>query len=204
MRKVYLATREELNNIITGGSVDDGTPVGRVVFDYVLRDGYVKANGATVPHASVNYPRLVAFVQANPDRTLAVNIAAWEANKVLYLYNETDDELTLPDYTGLVMQGADAVSEVQAGLPNITGDTNVETRFFMQTNATTKQKGAVKVISNASENLTAMANGNMYYWQNHYLTVGNIYIDASKSNSIYGASTTVQPHAAGLIPQIRY
>ncbi len=201
MRKVYLATREELNNIVTSGNVDDGTPVGRVVFDYILRDGYVKANGATVADASVNYPRLVAFLQANADSTLAVNVAAWEANKVLYFYDETNDELTLPDYTGLMLQGATVVNEITAGLPDIYGYHSGPIAFG--SDGVYQANGAFNKSSIFSSN-TSVAWGSYNTQHNNIMMFSHIRFYASSSNEIYGRSQTVQPHAAGLIPQIRY
>ncbi len=194
MRKVYLATREELNNAITGGSVEDGTPVGRLVFDYVLRDGYVKANGATVVEATVDYPRLVTFIREHSE--LLTNDI--DANPELYAYNWADDTLTLPNLMDRVLQGGDSVVSVNAGLPNITAQYPHFGGTVKDNNGGTDVFGGAMFIDiklpavSPYMSYTSISNGNRAAF------------DASRSNAIYGASTTVQPPAIKLIPQIRY
>lgn len=72
----------------------------------------------------------------------------------------------------------DAVGNyVEPGLPNITGRSNVW--------GSNSKSGALKTTITG----TAGLGGNIYS------VAGNLQLDASKSNSIYGASTTVQPPA---------
>lgn len=201
MRKVYIATKEELNEIV------DGTPVGRVVFDYVLRDGYVKANGATVADASVNYPRLVAFIREHSE-LLTEDVAA---NPELYAYNLADDVLTLPNLMGRVLQGGDKVVSVNAGLPNITGVNDVyyvgqhepgQCTYDKTNDMYIRGTGAIRCYSG---NASYLRNRGMSTnADNTRILFGYSDFDASRSNAIYGASTTVQPPAVKLIPQIRY
>lgn len=47
-------------------------------------------------------------------------------------------------------------------------------------------------------NRRTTSTGNVYYMGN------GITFDASKANAIYGSSSTVQPPAIALIPQLRY
>ena len=179
---------------VTGTQVDDGTPVGRVVFDSFLREGYIKANGAAVTDASVAIPRLVTLVHDHPELL--------GDDAVHYAYDETTDTLTLPNYIGLVPQGGESIGQVAAGLPNITG-------MFMGGTYDNNAFGYVGIIDNQN------INGCFYGGQKlSSLFVGiennsrgagsSICFSASRSNSVYGSSTTVQPPAVTLIPQIRY
>lgn len=177
-------------------SATDGTPIGRVVYDAILRDGYIRANGATNPSATTNYPLLLSFLSDNPS-LLAADAAAYAANQLLFLYDENADELTVPNYVDLVPQGAATLGTIAAGLPNI--DAYIERVNSFGTYNSEYSSGAVsgtrtQLYNDMSSDTTATG-------KNRWL---GLTFDASKSNAIYGASATVQPPAAGLIPQIRY
>ena len=85
--------------------------------------------------------------------------------------------------------GGDNCRRIEAGLPNITGTAGgvllgmpytfigAFTSFVEMNKPLTTQEGSVR---------------------------RGINFDASGSNSIYGASTTVQPPAFALIPQVKY
>lgn len=90
---------------------------------------------------------------------------------------------TVPDYRGRFLEGNQVAGTVkEAGLPNITGQTNCCDGFWSG-----KNTGALFATDRFSDN----------YSDNAYSPFNNVYhaiaIDASKSNSIYGNSTTVQP-----------
>lgn len=81
----------------------------------------------------------------------------------------------------------------EPGLPNITGNVWAYAR------------------ENMAENTGAFINssgGGVYAYSNPSPSTDlldlNITFDASESNSIYGASQTVQPPALSLIPQIKF
>lgn len=173
--------------------IRDGAQVGDVKMSPVLRKGYVQANGALLSNATTNYPRLVSFVQDNPS-LLAADDSAWADNKALYVYDDTNDTLRVPDATGRVLQGGASVQSVEAGLPNITGDA-----------AVIANNGTAQVAMNASGAFTALGTGscaNSISGSFYHQYGANL--DASLSNPIYSASTTVQPPALSLIPQIKY
>ena len=90
------------------------------------------------------------------------------------------------------MQGGDSTAVISAGLPNING--NFYVAGYSDAAALTTPPFSV-----TGQNLT---DSHEYSGQ----TVGgtNINMSLSRSNAIYGASTTVQPPAISLIPQIRY
>lgn len=90
---------------------------------------------------------------------------------------------TVPDYRGRFLEGNQVAGTVkEAGLPNITGQTNCCDGFWSGNNT-----GALFATNRFSDN----------YSNSRYSPFNNVYhaiaIDASKSNSIYGNSTTVQP-----------
>ena len=161
----------------------DGTPVGAVRGSLYLPAGYVKANGATVQRS--DYPRLVALADRHNLWTDDVN-----ANAGLFGRGDGAATFVLPNWTDRMVQlaGDGAGASVAAGLPNITGDIGsfddygiVATEAFY-----TKSRP-------------------MADWQANTQYHGYIVsFDASRSNQIYGASSTVQPPAIKLIPIIRY
>ena len=179
----------------TGGGYSDYDPVGRVIFDVTLRDGYIKANGAMVADASTSVPSLLQFVQDNSATLLAADAAAYAANVGLYLYDSGTDALTLPNYTGRVMQGGNSVEAKAAGLPNILGNSNAKAVLW-------------------EENIPTVAADSSLFWTNGIIgevlgaTINGCLaiaqIDASRANAIYGNSNTVQPPAINMIPQIKY
>ena len=96
--------------------VRDGARVGDIIMRPTLRDGYIKANGATVKASE--YPRLLAWVQ-EAGMTVTAEQYAQDCSK--YVYDATQDRLTLPNATGRVLMGGESVKSVEAGLPNIVG-----------------------------------------------------------------------------------
>lgn len=180
----------------TGGGSSDYAPVGRVVFDVVLRDGYIKANGATVADASTSVPNLLQFVQDNSATLLAADAAAYAANVGLYLYDSGTDALTLPNYIGRVMQGGNSVESVEAGLPNLKGEVSAAFLTFAELSPLVKN-GVYSSMIHQSSPKPATGNAGGYF--------DGLLFDASQSNSIYSDSvTTVQPPAINMIPQIKY
>ena len=169
--------------------VRDGARVGDIILRPTLRDGYVKANGATVKASE--YPRLLAWVQES-NMTVTAEQYAQDCSK--YVYDAGADTFVLPNVTGRVLQGGETVKSVEAGLPNIVGESDdIKGGFFEQS----KHSGAfVESVGVHTSNWMAGA-------QNTTET-RNLVFDASKANPIYSASETVQPPAITLIAQIKY
>ena len=162
----------------------DNTPVGDVVFRPYLKKGYVKANGATVNRA--DYPRLVAFANANNLWTTNPANEPWKFGQ-----GNGSTTMVLPNYIGRFIQGGDTPTIKEAGLPNITGEFSTECGswpWYDHPNSAIYQNG---LISN---------NGGLVGGDTDDL----VKFDASRSNSIYGNSSTVQPPSIQLIPQLRY
>lgn len=165
--------------------VRDGARVGDIILRPTLRDGYIKANGATVKASE--YPRLLAWVQ---DSNMTVTAEQYKTDCSKYVYDSAQDRLTLPNMTGRVLMGGETVKSIEAGLPNITGSIHT----------------AYRNISNG-EPTGAVARGNTENGSNMG-SLGEFWVtytfDASRANPIYGRSGTVQPPALSLIAQIKY
>ena len=184
--------------ILTDGTVvwiiddlRDGTPVGAVRGSLYLPAGYVKANGATVQRA--DYPRLVALADRHSLWTDDVT-----ANAGLFGRGDGAATMVLPNWTDRMVQlaGDGAGASVAAGLPNITGEFSSAYAGGWIGNYDSP-KGSLTKVNDYSPHLGESNNAPSSYGT-HYR------FDASKSSSVYGASSTVQPPAIKLIPIIRY
>ena len=166
----------------------DMTPVGDVVFRPFLKAGYVKANGATVNRA--DYPRLVAFANANNLWTDSPSTEPWK-----YGRGNGSTTMVLPNYVGRFIQGGDNIQVLSAGLPNIEGEIAAvgpnEFKFGLGYGAFVS-----KIIVNSYGKIDNSATD--------VKRSDGMLFDASKSNPLYGASSTVQPPSIALIPQLRY
>lgn len=196
-----LGTTQIAGQYITDGTaifilddVRDGNRVGDIVLKPTLNDGYIKANGATVKASE--YPRLLKFAQ---DNNLCVSDADWETNSsTKYVYNQNADTLKVPSVVNRVLQGADSLSTIEAGLPNITGGFGLRPVDGGMNVTWEGETGAVKITKKAGDNSNCVAKGS----SNGPLV--DVSINASRSSSVYGNSTTVQPPACCLIAQIKY
>ena len=171
--------------------VRDGARVGDIIQRPTLRDGYIKANGATVKASE--YPRLLAWVQ---ESNMTVSVEQYSQNCSKYVYDRAADTLTLPNAIGRVLQGGETVKSVEAGLPNITGSLKNIPQGHSVFDAILVQSGALSTKTAKKYGVT----GSQSYsdWSD------SIDFDASHSNPIYGASDTVQPPALSLVAQIKY
>lgn len=161
-----------------------GTTIGDIFYRPFLMHGYVKANGATV--IRTDYPNLVTYANNNNLWTSTPNTEPWK-----FGVGDGNTTMILPNYLNRVLQGGDVPTVLAAGLPNIMGTlTGLAYRnnyFGVGTGVfSTSRRGG-------NSALTLDGTGNDL-----------INFNATNSNSIYGASNTVQPPAIVLIPQIKY
>ena len=179
--------------------VRDGARVGDIILRPTLRDGYIKANGATVKASE--YPRLLAWVQ---ESNMAVTAEQYKTDCSKYVYDSAQDKLTLPNAVGRVLMGGESVKSMEAGLPNITGEWSVkkEHKTFAGVQLLAEleidERGALYVAEKGDRNGIP---DHPTIHKNAPIAIG---FDASKSNPIYGSSETVQPPAISLIAQIKY
>ena len=113
---IKLMTPLRVKEAISAQTADiEGIAIGDVVYRPYLRQGYVKANGATVNRS--DYPRLVDFANQNNLWTNSPNTEPWKFGR-----GNGSTTMVLPNYIGRFIQGGDTTGIKQAGLPNITGE----------------------------------------------------------------------------------
>ena len=105
----------------------------------------------------------------------------------------------LPDFRNRALWGANAAGYLTAGLPNITGATTKTGLGLEHTASTFTGAFSTSVSGSGSSNAVQGGSDNEYGCFN-----GQLKFDASKSNSIYGNSTTVQPPAIKVRVYTRY
>nr|DAP78638.1 MAG TPA: tail collar fiber protein [Caudoviricetes sp.] len=118
-------------------------------------------------------------------------------------YGKGDGSTTfnLPNLTNKFIQGSATVGAVKnAGLPNLTGTIEVRPMSDNSEPCASYTQGFITYVHNGGNqwaNSISRATGNIY--ANETLT-----FDASKSNSVYGNATTVQPPAVTMRYIIKY
>lgn len=166
--------------------ITDGIPVGDVVYRPYLKDGYLACNGQEVNRS--DYPRLVE---------LADKYSLWTSNQTnepwKFGQGNGSTTMTMPNYKDRVIQGGETAGKLEAGLPNITGgfrgiytNGSVDTTFYGAISS--GEAGGVFLGNAASANFVDCA----------------VAFNARLSSVVYGNSTTVQPPAIVLIPQMKY
>lgn len=166
-----------------GAAINIAIPVGTVIWSAnpAVPSGYLPCNGAAVGRAT--YPELFAAIGTT--------------------YGSGDGSTTfnLPNLMGKVPWGSSSQigTEMKAGLPNITGGAAVpESGGINQWETIGIRWGAIDAEARNVSDYFTVSRGDT---QN---TVAGFNIDASRSSSIYGNSSTVQPPALCLLPCIRY
>lgn len=124
-----------------------------------------------------------------------VKISYGNIHNYPYMYGIGDGTSTfvLPDYRGRFIMGGDNVQGLPAGLPNITGKVG---------NGSSGVSNNVQPATGAFLPTQKLRSGG-YSGTANMLNILPEF-DASKSNSIYGKATTVQPPSFSLLPQIKY
>lgn len=164
-----------------------GTPVGTIEFFAMTTPpaGYLRADGAEVGRET--YPQLFAAIGTT------------------FGAGNGETTFNLPDLAGRFAQGSMTPGQkIEAGLPNITGTINnpypTDTAFTFGGEwpiAGTSNPGALTSKGNLTNKAIAESN-----WTGGSV-LGSIDFNAGRSNSIYGASGTVQPPALSLLPCIK-
>ena len=116
-------------------------------------------------------------------------------------YGSGDGSTTfnLPNLTDKFIQGSGTAGKVKrAGLPNITGKAYVPDNGIVQWTLFGNREGALDAEFRQVKNYPSVTSGD---FQN---TVAGLNIDASRSSSVYGSSSTVQPPALTMRYYIKY
>ena len=94
------------------------------------------------------------------------------------------------------MQGGDTPAIIAAGLPNITGSIAQISETFGSHASSANNSALYKSANTPISDKTPREVDDS--------DAGTLAFNASRSNSIYGASETVQPPSLSLLPQIKY
>ena len=173
-----LKTKQALDALV------DGLPVGWVSYQLILFPKHVKLNGATVSRS--DYPNLVTFATTNDLWTETPATEPWK-----FGVGDGSTTMVLPDLRNRASWGGDTPAILEAGLPNITG------QFYACKGDQSGTNTTLGAFIYTGKQLSRGRDGNSFYGY-------EFKFDASRSNVIYGNSTTVQPPAMVLIPQIKY
>lgn len=199
-----LTATAQMPGVATASSVGVVQPDGRTIT--ITADGVISAIGSGGGSGSSVTGKIEWFAfNTPPDGYLVCNGASVSRTTYADLfavigtaYGSDDDSTTfkLPNLIDKFAQGSTTVGTVKsAGLPNITGS-------MIRNN-----RGAVLGFSSTdngalySQDISIIGDSNS---SNPAFGVKDIYFSASRSNSIYGNSTTVQPPALTLLPCIKY
>lgn len=174
-------TREAMQTFVGG----DLTGMIFAFAGNTIPSGYLACNGAAISRTT--YADLFAVIGTT--------------------YGSGDGSTTfnLPNLTDKFIQGSNTAGTVKsAGLPNIEGKVMIRTGVKEECETIAGyQKGALKGVTRE--------NGNDVWWNGladaentSKYPLDSLYFDASKSNAIYGKSTTVQPPALTMRYIIKY
>ena len=184
------------NIVITGNEISStagSRNIGEIIQSTIpLTDaGLHLLDGAVILGAGVYsdfYNYIAGIVNTYPN--LFITEAAWQAEVAShgvcgkFVLNTTNNTVRLPKITGIT-QSSESINAlgdyIQAGLPNITGTGTCAMRYDMGS-------------PTFSGCFTNVRNGGL--GADEPVTTGKLYdFDASKSNAVYGRSTTVEPPA---------
>lgn len=181
---------EDIRTAIAEATKKAGLPVGfTYTVDYTeLQAGQLALLGGK--YLKATYTDLWAWVQTHP--SLIKTETEWQAistasgGRAVPFYSDIDDQYFRVPLMTTWGRGASSINEVgtvlEAGLPNITG-----------TMSNSSLKGVVESVSGAFFVTSATNQG--VTPSSSESGRNNVGFDASKSNSIYGKSTTVQPQS---------
>lgn len=174
-----LESERNVTELIQGNIGD--LPIGTIIpfGGSSIPDGYLSCDGSKVSRTT--YSKLFQAIGTR-----------WGAG-------DGSTTFALPNLTGRFIEGhTTAGTYKDAGLPNIKGDLyplTSDNEAYFHTSSTTS--GAFYKISTGSDNTTVQNTGGTYSG----FALG---FDASKSNAIYGKSSTVQPKSATVLYIIKY
>lgn len=168
-----------------------------------LRDGFRPCYGAVVEDAATRYPKAWEYLQTVDGQQLLKTESEWQAMSTVDPWNGIggvpfmvqdlgSGSLRLPDIRGMYMEsvGFDSLNVggvKEPGLPNITG--RIGYRGVTGQSVPTQ---AFYLGDSSSGNYNLATTGSV---DAHFVT-----LDASRSSTVYGASTTVRPRSFGVLP----
>ena len=194
--------------LATADELSAGTEGTKIVTPSVM-NAYLKAQILAALPTGIIIP--FAGTSTVPDNFLLCNgalvsrvtySALYTAIGTTYGTGDGSTTFALPDYRGRVLQGADdshsAGTYIAAGLPNITGYLSSYGMGDVPSTFTVDWNGAIKI-----KELIAGKEISFITSTTNVLT-RDFWFNASQSNALYGASSTVQPPAGSVQYLIKY
>ena len=192
-----------MGQYITDGTakwiVDDvrfNHPVGVVFYDSYLHAGCVKYNGATVQRS--DYIRIAKIATDENLWTESPSTEPWK-----FGVGDGSTTMTLPDFRNRFIEGSDNAGLIAAGLPNITGKLALAGAPISDKTTRGEYPSKLQGCFSGLEDNTNNRHWSGAHTQNTYSNDAALF-NASASNDIYGLSSTVQPPAITLLPQIKF
>lgn len=186
----WLTNEDELDNdsviglplgTILPSAIVQEHPALHLLDGSILSQSGIYSNFATLLKQQVAEGKIVAYTNAQYDGELNTYGQCGH-----FVIDDTNNTFRLPTITKFIENLTDITSlgsAVNAGLPNITGTLGL----LNHPETNTRYEGAFSQSGSASNTHTEMNSNSRTYT--------NAYFDASKSNAIYGNSTTVQPNS---------
>lgn len=170
------------NNILTFGTPVNAQNLNNIengIEDHEIRISLLEGIGNPIPTLSnVLGENEIWLEGAEISRTTYA--ALFEIYGTTYGEGDGSTTFNLPDFRNRTLWGAEDFGYIEAGLPNITADWG--NTFIRQNDNIAPRGAATGVVSNAKAFSNETEN-----------SINSIGFDASRSNLIYGNSTTVQP-----------
>lgn len=190
---VRLLTEDDLEKV----NIPPARNVGETVYSLLpIKDARLHLLDGSVIEGTGIYKEFVDYIadlyNENPNANYFTSEEDWQASVTEYgvcgkfVYNSLDTYVRLPKVTGFIEGTLDenALGDlIEAGLPNITG----MSRPIIAQKASASSQGSLPLTYESDSNVGT--EGNKYY---AYYVLG---LDASRSSSIYGNSSTVQPQS---------
>ena len=192
-------------NDVINWTIFSGGGSGYEIGDYVFRSlpsedaGKHLADGALLTYGS--YQAFIDYIGAlyadNPSAAYFTTEATWQSTVTTYgscgkfVYDDVNKTVRLPKVSNILHCTTDATALgdlVQAGLPNITG-----TIYGNPSNITQSWGEGITSADGVFGNSTYVTRYGTQDASATGTSLNNLVFNASLSNSIYGASTTVQP-----------
>ncbi len=170
-------------------------------------EAVTKSNNTLTAHNTLPPVGTILFIAGNTVPENCVPAVGEELNRMTYadlfsvtgtLYGAGNGSTTFnaPDMRGRFPEGSQAAGGYNtAGLPNITGSI-----IMHGSQVRTVVYNATGAFAPTNINIEA-TNGTLLVAQQ---STGTVNLNASRSSSVYGASTTVQPASVKLLPVIVY
>ena len=188
-----LVNLQELKNNVESAKRN----MGELVYSSVpLTDAGLKlADGSSIASNSA-YADFYNYIVSLYNSSSPAVIAGTAADTGKYVYDSANSRIFLPNLNNLFIEGTTTASDLgkymSAGLPNITGDFYANALTYGANSSSTAPEYIGALYGGYNSAVISGKSGVAY---NEGYGCDHIAFDASRSNSIYGNSGTVQPPA---------